>query len=84
MTYLEAALNVLKMSGRAMTAKEITTEALARGMLGPSGKTPDASMAAVLYCYVRDDEDARIQRLAEPGPTRARRGSVTWSFKTDD
>jgi HB1, ASXL, restriction endonuclease HTH domain len=83
MTYLEAALEVLRTSGRAMTTEEITAEALDRGMLRPSGKTPRATMAAVLYCYVRDATDARIQRHAEPGPKRARRGSVTWSFKAD-
>jgi len=77
-TYFEAALEVLRASGRAMALTEITNEALRRGLIDPKGKTPHATMASVLYCHVRDATEPRIERQAEQGPVRARRGSVIW------
>jgi hypothetical protein len=67
-----------------MTAEEIVAEALSRGLLTPSGKTPEASMTAVLYGHVRDAAEPQIQRHAEPGPKRARRNTVSWSLKKAD
>jgi hypothetical protein len=81
---LQVALEVLRSSGRAMTAEEIVAEALSRGLLTPSGKTPEASMTAVLYGHVRDAAEPQIQRHAEPGPKRARRNTVSWSLKKAD
>ena len=53
-SFLNAAVTVLSAAGRPMTANEITTEALARGLLRPTGKTPLASMTARLYTHARD------------------------------
>jgi hypothetical protein len=61
-----------------MTLREITNEALRRGLIDPKGKTPHATMGSVLYCHVRDAMEPRIERQAEQGPVRARRGSVVW------
>lgn len=83
MTYLEAALAVLESAGRPMTGREITAEALRRGLITPMGKTPEATLSARLYVYVRDRPDGRLVRLAEPGPGRARRGSVRWALRDD-
>ncbi|MCC6176167.1 MAG: winged helix-turn-helix domain-containing protein [Chloroflexi bacterium] len=78
--YLEAAIAVLATAGRPLTSREITEEALRRGILRPTGKTPHATMTASLYVHVRDDPAPRIVRLAEPGKDRARRGSVRWTL----
>ena len=64
-----------------MTAREIIDEAVRRGLLRPAGKTPEATLTAQLYLHVRDAPAPRLTRLHEPGPTRARRGSVRWALR---
>ena len=81
MTFLEAAMAVLEACGRPMTATEIVEEAKRRGLLQSAGKTPEASLSARLYVYVRDHPDGRLVRLAEAGPNRARHGSVRWALR---
>jgi SpoVK/Ycf46/Vps4 family AAA+-type ATPase len=80
MTFLQAAISVLESVGRALTAEEITTQALQRGLISTSGKTPAATMGAALYLDLRDNPNTRLVRHAEPGPNRARRGNVRWSL----
>ncbi len=80
--YLAAALSVLSSIGSPMTAREITEEAIRRGLIRPVGKTPEATMSARLYVEVRDNPDGRLIRLAEAGPTRALRGSVRWAVRS--
>ena len=82
MTYLQAAITVLRSNGRPMTVNEITAVAVARGLIHPAGKTPEATMGAVLYSYVREHPSAEIVRLFEPGAHRARWGSVRWASST--
>jgi hypothetical protein len=82
MAYLDAAITVLEAMGRALTSREITDEALRRGLIRPAGKTPEATMSARLYVHVRDEVNPRIARLADPGQTRARRGSVRWALRS--
>ena len=77
MTYLEAAVAVLRKSGRPMTSHEITAEALRRGLIRTTGKTPEATMAAALYTHV--SLGAPVKRLFEPGNGRAKRGTVRWT-----
>jgi len=79
-SYLNAAVAVLTAAGRPLTANEIVTEALVRGLLQPTGKTPLASMTARLYTHVRDAERPRVVRVFEPGTKRAIRGSVRWTL----
>ncbi|HEY5182203.1 MAG TPA: winged helix-turn-helix domain-containing protein [Dermatophilaceae bacterium] len=76
MTYLEAALRVLRDEGRPLGTRELTDLAIARGLIVPVGKTPDASMATVLYAELQ--RGAMIRKLEMPGPTRAARGTVRW------
>jgi len=71
--FLEAAVAVLSDSGHPMTAGEITAQALERGLLRSSGKTPVASMTARLYVHARDAERPRVRRVFEPGRVRAQR-----------
>jgi hypothetical protein len=82
MTYLRAAIAVLRSMKRPMTVNEITATAVARGLIQPAGKTPGATMSAALYTYIRDDQDPEIVRLFEPGIERAQRGSVRWAFRS--
>lgn len=80
-TYLEAAIEVLDAAKRPMTDREITEEAIRRGLISPSGKTPTATMSAALYVDAQKNPDGRLVRLAEPGGARARRGSVRWTLR---
>jgi hypothetical protein len=76
-TFLEAAEEVLRETGRPMTAREITDVAAKRGLIKTRGKTPEATMSARLYAAPRD---ASVKRVFRPGPTRASRGSVRWVY----
>jgi hypothetical protein len=78
MTFLDAAQAVLKSSGRAMTAKEITSEALATSLISTKGRTPVASMNAALY---RAKSESGVRREFTPGPhQRAKRETVRWRY----
>lgn len=78
MTFLEAAIAILKSSRRPMTVREITDAALNRGLIRPLGKTPSATMSAALYGHCRVAATPRVRREYRPGPTRAARDSVKW------
>lgn len=80
-SYLDAAVVVLRDVGWPLTDHEITNEALQRGLINPRGKTPRATMSARLYIEARDNPDGPLVRVSEPGPTRARRGSVRWALR---
>jgi hypothetical protein len=75
--FLQAAEEVLRRARRPLTAGEITKAALKRGLLRTDGKTPEASMSAALY---RAPADGPIRRMCEHGRTRAKRGSVRWTY----
>jgi hypothetical protein len=79
MTYYEAARQVLKSARRPMTTREITNLAIQRKLLVTRGKTPLASMSAVLYLRVRDDPE--LVKIAAQGSRRAKRGSVRWTLR---
>lgn len=80
MTYLAAAIAVLKTTGRPMTVLEITAAALKKGLIKPRGRTPEATMSAALYRYGRDVQTSLIRREYKAGTTRAARDSVRWSY----
>lgn len=79
MGYYEAALQVLRSAKRPLTAREITDQAIERGLIAPAGKTPHITMAAKLYTRVRDDPE--LVKLEDPGTERAKRGSVRWTLR---
>ena len=81
-SYLDAAVSVLESCKRPMNVREIVAEAIRRGILRPAGKTPEATMSAALYMSVNKDSRARVVRLHEPGPKRARRGTVRWTLRS--
>lgn len=74
-------MTVLKETRREMTSKELAEIALRRGLMTSTGKTPDATLAAQLYVRVREQPDGPLRKVAEPGATRARRGSVRWVWR---
>jgi len=80
MTYYEAALQVLRSAGHPMSTREITDQAIDRGLISPRGKTPHATMAARLYLRCRSDSE--LVKLDAPGNGRAKRGSVRWTLRS--
>jgi hypothetical protein len=79
-TYLEAAIAVLKGAKRPLTVAEITNKALQSQLIRPTGRTPTATMSATLYTHVRDNPRGGVQRLYLPGELRAKRDSVRWRY----
>jgi hypothetical protein len=77
MTYLEAAEVVLKAARRSLTAGEITAIARGRGLIHPTGKTPEATISAALY-MAKSNPDGPLQRRFRPGTTRAAHDSIKW------
>ena len=82
MTYMDAAITVLRTARRPMTTRELTEAALRKRLINPSGQTPEATMSAVLYMNCQDVKGNVIQRQFTPGPARAARGSVRWSLRS--
>ncbi len=79
MTFFEAALVVLKSARQPLTVNEIVERAISKGLVVSTGKTPGATLSALLYRRI-GRPDCPIQRLSEPGPGRARRGTVRWTI----
>jgi hypothetical protein len=77
--FLAAALALLQAESRPLTDREITALALERVLLRMSGKTPRATMSACLYFAIQVRPEVGLVRPDEPGPSRARCGSVCWT-----
>src|SRR5207248_5421017 len=60
MTYMQAALTILAYADRPLTIGEITAVAVAQELVRPRGKTPDRTMASVLYRRMAADADAPL------------------------
>jgi hypothetical protein len=82
MTYYEAAVQVLGTTRHPLTAREITDQAIERGLIKPRGKTPEQTMAAELY--TRLPKDPQLVKLEVPAKTRAKRNSVRWTLRRSD
>ncbi len=80
MTYIDAAIMVLKTARKPMTTADITAAAISKGFIRPRGKTPTATMSAALYSHARTLRTG-IRREYRPGPNRAVRHSVRWVYK---
>ena len=78
MTFLEAALTVLRNAKTPLTTVEVAQRAMDGDLLSTKGKTPEASMSAALYREA-GAASPRVKKLAEPGATPAKRGSVRWT-----
>jgi hypothetical protein len=81
-SYLTAAVTVLKAADQPLSTREILAAALDRGLVQPATATPLKSLDAALYLASRR-ADEPVRRLYRPGPRRARRGSVRWTLPGD-
>lgn len=79
MTYYEAALQILRSARHPLTTREITDRAMERKLITPHGKTPQATMSAVLYR--RAGNDAEFVKLDTQGNVRAKPGTVRWTLR---
>jgi restriction system protein len=55
-SFKEAAKQVLQSADEPLSAAEITLTALERGLIATEGKTPEATMAAILYTDIKDEK----------------------------
>lgn len=78
MTYLEAAITVLRSSPRPLTMPEIAERMLSEGLVITTGRTPVATLSATLYRSL--GKHPQLRREAEPGHQRPKRGSVRWTL----
>jgi hypothetical protein len=78
MTYYEAALEVLRSAQHPLTIREITDEAIERGLIAPRGSSPQNTMSAVLY--VRARNNSALSRTGEMGKHGSVPGSVRWTL----
>lgn len=77
MTFAEAAYQVLKQVGKPLSANEITSVALEKGMISTGGKTPFATMSARLYVDIkRKGDDSKFAKVNR-GKFALREWSVT-------
>jgi hypothetical protein len=81
MSYVDAALLVLRTARRPMTVEEITERAIEKGLIAPKGKTPVATMRAALYVHVREVSDSPIHRQFTPGVGSRAANGVRWVYE---
>ncbi len=60
MNFKQGACNVLKDKKRPLSAKEITQIALKDGLIKTDGKTPDATMGAVIYADIKQKKEKSL------------------------
>jgi len=82
MTYYEAAIQILRSAKRPLTARQIFEQAVEKGLVTTSGKTPDATMRATLYKQAHNNPE--LVKLEEAAGKRAKRGSVYWTLRHAD
>lgn len=76
MTYLEAAIKVLRANRRPLTTSEIMEQIARKGLIQVTGQTPEATLAAALYRNL--GKHPQLRREAVQGQHRAQRGTVRW------
>ena len=76
MTYLEAAIAVLRASQRPLTIPEIMERIARDGLIPITGQTPQATLGAALYRNL--GRHPQLRREAAQGRYRAARGTVRW------
>ena len=79
MTFTEAALEILRRSGKPLHFKEIAAEAIAAGLLSHVGQTPEATMGARLLSMARKEHDRKVAAV-DPGVFAL----VEWGIQQDD
>ncbi len=61
LSFKDAARLVLKSAGKPLSAKEITKRALESGIIETTGKTPDATIGAILYVDMKNENSEFIK-----------------------
>lgn len=79
LTFVDAAVEVLRRRGEALSLEEILGSALQMGLLRPRGKTPLRSLSARLYLELARPHP-RVRRVAIQRRARAARHSVRWAL----
>ncbi len=79
LSYKDAAYEVLKSEGRAMSYAEITQIALELGLINPQGMTPEASLSAQLYTDIQENGLSSAFRREGPGMF----GLAEWESEVD-
>ena len=79
MTYYQAALEVLRSAQHPLTLREITNEAIERGLIAPHGSSPENTMGAVLY--VQGRKNPELIKTGDPGKRGSKPGSVRWMLR---
>lgn len=75
MRYLEAAQVVLESSDSPLSMRELTEQAIQRGLIESTAKAPERTMATELYLSVRDNPASPFKRIAGPS-TRSTRWTL--------
>lgn len=80
MTYVEAAMEVLARSREPLSVSELVGQCLQQGLIAPTGRTPNKTMAAALYAHLAGPHPV-LTKIERRGPHRAERGSVRWTLR---
>lgn len=72
MNFKEAAYHILRRGERPLSAKEITRIALKEGLITSDGKTPDATMGAVIYTDIKQKGEKSLFAKLKRGLFRLR------------
>ena len=67
MTFLEAAIEVLRQAGRPLPVKDITERAIKAGLLTHQGRTPEATMQARLAAELKKGDHPLLMRKDKGG-----------------
>jgi hypothetical protein len=81
MTFAQAVIEVLREASEPLTTNEVADAVLRSKPVDSPGKTPRATISAAMYVMSKSPNNPGVRRLAEPGPTRAKRGSVRWVWR---
>lgn len=64
-SFKDAALQVLKQAGKPLSAKDITSAALAENLLATDGQTPEATMAAQIYVDLKRNPKTHFEKIGK-------------------
>lgn len=63
LSFKEAAIKVLKSSNKPLSAREITELALSSGFIATEGKTPEMTMASVIYTDISSNKSSEFLKV---------------------
>jgi len=66
-SFKEAARIILRREKKPMSAKDITEAAIAEGLITTQGKTPQNTLAALIYTDMKENESTSVFKKVSPG-----------------